>query len=63
MKYEKFQTRGVQYQYSSKTIEQADHNFKVSCDCCIREGKNLQCSECKIEVAHTLVVAILSEKM
>lgn len=59
----RFENLGVNYQYSSLTVEEADRNFKFSCDCCVRNTRCSynRCDRCAISVAHSLVVAAISE--
>lgn len=47
-----FESVGVEYQYSSTTIQEADKAFQKSCDKCSAGGKRILCDKCAIAAAH-----------
>lgn len=53
----KFETIGVERQYSSVTREDANRNFRISCNICCSRGMHLECDRCAINVAHDLMIA------
>ena len=55
----KFEQKGIQFQQSSTTKEEALRNFAYSCDVCCSRGIRLDCERCGIAVCHKLTMAIL----
>ena len=53
----KFETIGVNRQYESETIREANKAFNHSCDCCCNRGMKIDCDKCSIAFVHSLVVA------
>lgn len=58
----KFETVGTEKQYESASKYEADRNFRISCNICCSHGMHLECDKCAIEVAHSLVIASLSQQ-
>lgn len=58
----KFIDIGVEKQYSSTTVAQADFHFNRSCTLCVLHGLNLSCKQCHIDGAHDTVVKMLEER-
>ena len=56
-----FEQIGVNYQYDSKTLEQAVKNFKRSCDCCCHTGRHIECDRCHIAAVHNHIVAFFAD--
>ena len=57
-----FEQVGINRQYSARSLEHAQHLFEVSCDCCIKKGRNKPCDKCRIEHVHAMVCAIFNDK-
>lgn len=53
----KFETIGVNLQYTSPNKEMAQKRYARSCECCCVRGMHLKCEQCAIEVAHQMVMA------
>ena len=55
-----FEQLGVNFQYNSRSIEEATKNFERSCDKCCNTGKHIECDRCHIASVHNDVLLILS---
>lgn len=53
----KFETIGVNMQYTSPDKNTALKRYARSCECCCVRGMQLKCERCAIEVAHQMVMA------
>lgn len=58
----KFEQIGVNRQYESETVNQANRAFKHSCDVCCNKGIKIDCERCSIEFVHSLVVACFNDR-
>ena len=55
----KFESIGVDYQYSATNIRSALKAMTISCNKCATTGKNIVCDRCAIASAHNDVINIL----
>ena len=53
----KFETIGINYQYDASNLYEANKAFKHSCNCCCNKGIKIDCDNCGIAFAHSLVIA------
>ena len=53
----KFETIGVNRQYESETVREANKAFNHSCNCCCNRGMKIDCDKCSIAFVHSLVIA------
>ena len=53
----KFEERGVERQFESRTIKQAIRSFKRSCGSCCYTGKYITCDRCAIASAHNNILS------
>lgn len=58
----KFEQIGVNYQYETNNIKEANKAFQHSCDCCCNKGMHLDCDRCAIAFTHSLVVAYFNDR-
>ena len=58
----KFEQRGINFQYDAATKEQAQKSFQYSCDCCCNKGMRIDCDHCAINHTHKMVVAYFETK-
>lgn len=58
----KFEQIGVNRQYNSDSIDEANSTFNNSCTLCCMKGLHIDCRHCAIEAAHALVVATFADK-
>lgn len=47
-----FETIGVDYQYHSTNIHEAERSFKKSCNKCTTRGMHIECDRCAIASVH-----------
>lgn len=52
----KFEEIGVEKQYASTSIRQANFHYEKSCYLCSIHGRNIKCTHCHIEGAHAEVI-------
>ena len=57
----KFEQRGILFQQTSTTKEEALSKFAHSCDVCCSRGIRLDCDRCGIAVCHKLTMSILDK--
>lgn len=59
----KFETVGINYQYSATSVEEATKMFSNSCNCCTHSPRCLfmDCDHCAIRQTHEQIVAILRD--
>ena len=57
-----FETVGVDYQYSAKTMRQAKRAFAISCDKCATTGKHIECAKCAIANVHNNIINYILKK-
>lgn len=55
----KFEQKGVDFQYKSKTKYQAQKSLHKSCDICGKTGRQISCKHCAIASAHNDVINIV----
>ena len=55
----KFEQIGVNMQYDSNTVKEAESKFSRSCDICCHRGLHISCDRCVIAEAHKLTVAAI----
>ena len=58
----KFEQKGISYQHSALSKEDAIKSFQHSCDCCALRGMRIECDRCAIAVVHKLTIAIFEDK-
>lgn len=58
----KFETIGVNRQYSAYDKANAQKQFTISCNCCCAKGMRINCDSCAIAYTHSLVNAYFDEK-
>lgn len=58
----KFEQRGILFQQTSRTKEEAQSKFAHSCDVCCNRGLHIDCDRCGIAVCHKLTISILENK-
>ena len=58
----KFEQVGVNFQHTAANTQEAEKSFQYSCDCCCTKGMRINCDQCAISVAHSLVVAYFDGK-
>jgi hypothetical protein len=51
----RFEERGINRQYSSRTAREATIAFERSCELCATQGKYISCANCMIASVHQLV--------
>ena len=51
----RFEERGINRQYSSRTAREAIKAFEISCEICATQGKYISCANCMIASVHQLV--------
>jgi len=52
----KFEEIGVEKQYASNSIRQANFHYEQSCYLCVTRGRHIECKHCHIEGAHAEVI-------
>ena len=57
-----FERKGIDRQYESVTVTEANRNYSISCHICATHNMITDCDRCGINFAHELVVEILTEK-
>lgn len=62
--YDFFEERGVQKQLTSKSLVEAEDEFKMSCNACCASMRCLyhKCDHCPIKGYHENMVAILKDR-
>lgn len=58
----KFITFSIEKQQQSDTIQESNRMFNISCNICCNRGLHIDCEKCPIKAAHSMTIAILSEK-
>lgn len=51
----RFEERGINRQYSSRSAREATIAFEKSCELCATQGKYISCANCMIASVHQLV--------
>lgn len=57
-----FESKGVEFQMSANTIEQADRMFNYSCQICCNRGLRIDCDRCAICCVHDQVCAAMDDE-
>ena len=57
-----FEQIGVNRQLDAVSTEDANKEFKHSCDICCRTGRHIECDRCHIAYANTLICAYFNDK-
>lgn len=57
----KFEQIGINHQYNSNSISEANKAFNNSCNCCCNKGMHIDCNKCAIAYTHALVCAIFND--
>lgn len=57
-----FEARGVEFQYNSHNIHEAEKAFKKSCNKCATRGMHIDCDRCAIASVHGDILTILNER-
>lgn len=57
----KFEQVGINRQYDSSNIYEANKAFAHSCDCCCAKGIHITCDKCNISYVHNLVTAYFND--
>ena len=55
----RFEEIGIERQYASQTITEANKHYEKSCYICIMHGIHMECRNCHINGAHDTVVDML----
>lgn len=55
----RFEERGINRQYSSKSAKEAISAFEKSCELCAAQGKFVSCDKCAIAYINKLVTEML----
>ena len=58
----KFEQRGILFQQTSTTKEEAQSKFAHSCDVCCSRGIKIDCDRCGIAVCHKLTISVFESK-
>ena len=54
----RFEEKGINRQYNSRSAMEAARAFEKSCDICATQGKYVSCRNCMIASVHQLVTEI-----
>jgi hypothetical protein len=55
----RFEERGIDIQYSSRSAKEAKSSFEKSCEICATQGKFISCDKCAIAYINQLVTQML----
>ena len=55
----RFESRGIEHQYSATSASMAHRAFATSCNICCTRGIHLECDKCGILTAHNLVTTLI----
>ena len=54
----RFEERGIDRQYSARSVREAKRAFEISCEICASQGKYINCTHCMIASVHQLITNI-----
>ena len=57
----RFEERGINRQYSSKSVREAKSAFEKSCELCATQGKFVSCDRCAIAYINQLVTEMFTK--
>lgn len=57
----RFEEKGVNRLYSSRSAREASRAFEKSCEICATTGKYISCAQCMIASVHQLVTEIFTK--
>lgn len=58
----RFEQNGVDRQYYSRNMNEANKSFEKSCTRCSTSGRQLDCDRCKIAFVHDIMVDYFKSK-
>ena len=61
IKMSKFEQIGTNLQLEAATKDDANRNFRYSCNVCCTRGIRLNCDTCRIKTNHEMVVSIFDD--